>query len=126
MASLKPRSSSGKILLENITKELFLENISEAREAQGQGVDNFDFEKSRCKVLTKSDCISESSKGILYWMQREHRVQDNWSMIFAQQLAIKHTLPLYVCFLIKDAHNLYPTNRHFKFLIGGVLSSITE
>lgn len=120
MASLKPRSSSGKIILQQLTKEVFLKNIVEARKAQGDGVEHFDFNKSRCKILTKNDEISENSKGVLYWMTREHRVQDNWSMIFAQRLAIKQKVPLYVCFLSKDAHNLYPTNRHIKFLIEGI------
>lgn len=119
MASLKPRNSSGKIVLEQLTLELFLKNIVDARKAQCNGVDNFDFNKSRCKVLTKNDTIAGKPKGVLYWMTREHRVQDNWSMIFAQHLAIKQKLPLYVCFTIKDAHNLYPTNRHFSFLIEG-------
>lgn len=119
MASLKPRNSSGKILLENLTKENYLKNVVEARQAQGNGVENFNFNKSRCKVLTRSEIISESSSGILYWMLREHRVQDNWSMIFAQKLALKQKSPLYVCFLMNDIHNLYPTNRHFKFLIEG-------
>lgn len=121
MASLKPRNSSGKILLEKLTNSLFIENIVEARKAQRDGVENFDFNKSRVKILTENDGISENCKGILYWMTREHRVQDNWSMIFAQHLAIKHKLPLHVCFLIRDAHHLYPTNRHFSFLIEGMI-----
>lgn len=120
MASLKPRNSSGKIALEQLTKELFFKNIVEARKAQCDGVENFDFDQTRCKVLTKNDKILEKSKGILYWMTREHRVQDNWSLIFAQQLAVKQKLPLCVCFLIKDAVNLYPTKRHFQFLIEGL------
>lgn len=120
MASLKPRNTSGKIALEQLTKELFLKNIIEARKTQCDGVENFDFDKTRCKVLTKTDTILKHSKGILYWMTREHRVQDNWSLIFAQQLAIKQKLPLYVCFLLKDGVNLYPSNRHFSFLIEGL------
>lgn len=119
MASLKPRNSSGKILLEQITKEVFLRDILEARKAQGDGVEYFDFNKSRCKILSKTEKICSNCKGVVYWMIREHRVQDNWSLIYAQQLAIKQKVPLYICFLIKDAHHLYPTKRHFKFLIEG-------
>lgn len=118
MASLKPRNSNGKILLDQLTKELFSNNILDARKAQGETVD-FDFNKSRCKVLSQNEHFKDKSSGIMYWMYRDCRVQDNWAMIFAQRLAVKHKLPLFVCFSIKDAHNQYPTQRHFKFLVEG-------
>nr|XP_023024919.1 deoxyribodipyrimidine photo-lyase-like [Leptinotarsa decemlineata] len=119
MASLKPRSSSGKVVLEKLTKELFLKNIVESRESQG-GTDEFDFNKTRCRVLTDNETVKDKSNGILYWMYRDCRIQDNWAMVFAQRLAIKQKVPLFVCFTVKDAHQQYPTMRHFKFLIEGL------
>ncbi|CAG9864277.1 unnamed protein product [Phyllotreta striolata] len=119
MASLKPRHCNGKILLNQLTKELFLNNIVESREAQGEPID-FDFIKARCKILSKNDRIKENSKGILYWMYRDCRVQDNWAMIFAHRMATKQKLPLFVCYSIKNAQNQYPTERHFTFLIEGL------
>ncbi|XP_072387922.1 deoxyribodipyrimidine photo-lyase-like [Diabrotica undecimpunctata] len=120
MASLKPRNSSGKILLDQLTKEYFFKNIVSAREAQGESVENFDFNKDRCRVLSPNENIKDGSKGILYWMYRDCRVQDNWALIFAQRLAIKKKLPLYVCYSLKDAHQQYPTRRHFSFFIEGL------
>jgi deoxyribodipyrimidine photo-lyase len=45
---------------------------------------------------------------ILYWMNREMRVQDNWSLLYAQELANNHKQPLVV------VYNLVP-----NFLGGG-------
>ncbi|CAH2009816.1 unnamed protein product [Acanthoscelides obtectus] len=120
MASLKPRNADGKIILSQLTKELFLKNIVQARQAQGEHLEHYDFNKSRCKVLSKNETVKSNSSGILYWMMRDCRVQDNWAMIFAQRLALKHSLPLYVCYLYKDVHKLCPTLRHLTFLIEGL------
>ncbi|KAJ8932189.1 hypothetical protein NQ314_014852 [Rhamnusium bicolor] len=120
MASLKPRSSNGKILLDQLTKEQFLENIVESRKSQGESVENFSVNKLRCRLLSKNEEIKNKSNGILYWMSRDCRVQDNWALLFAQRLAVKQKLPLYICFICKDAHHLYPTKRHFKFLLEGL------
>jgi deoxyribodipyrimidine photo-lyase len=40
---------------------------------------------------------------ILYWMNREMRTEDNWSLLYAQQLSIKNKVPLIV------VYNLVPT-----------------
>ncbi|CAH1159645.1 unnamed protein product [Phaedon cochleariae] len=119
MASLKPRNSSGKIIVDKLTKELFLSNVRVSRESTGES-HSFDFNKNRCKTLSKNEHIKEHSKGILYWMYRECRIQDNWAIIFAQRLARKQKIPLFVCFTIKDAQEQYPTKRHFKFLLEGL------
>ena len=37
-------------------------------------------------------------KVVLYWMIRDKRVSDNWSLLVAQQIAIKNKVPLIVCF----------------------------
>nr|CAI5856235.1 unnamed protein product [Callosobruchus analis] len=119
MASLKPRNFESKIILSQLTKDLFLKNIDDARKAQGVHLEHYDFNKSRCKVLSKTETVKNNSSGILYWMMRDCRVQDNWAMIFAQRLAMKQNLPLYVCYLYKDAHKICPTVRHLTFLIEG-------
>ena len=41
---------------------------------------------------------SFSGNAVLYWMIRDKRVSDNWALIVAQQTAIKHRVPLIVCF----------------------------
>lgn len=41
-----------------------------------------------------------SSGPVLYWMQRDQRVQDNWALLFAQQKALEYKVPLVVCFTL--------------------------
>ena len=52
-------------------------------------------------------------------MQRDKRVQDNWALIHAQDLALKNKVPLYVCFTylgkFKDANI-----RQYQFLFDGL------
>lgn len=38
--------------------------------------------------------------GVAYWMSRDQRVQDNWSLIYAQKLALEHKVPLFVVFCL--------------------------
>tara|TARA_Y100000748_G_scaffold140249_1_gene117617 strand:- start:5721 stop:7061 length:1341 start_codon:yes stop_codon:yes gene_type:complete len=39
-----------------------------------------------------------SGNSVLYWMNRDKRVDDNWALIEAQDIAIKNGVPLIVCF----------------------------
>ena len=77
-------------------------------------------------------------KAVLYWMIRDKRVSDNWSLLVAQQIAIKNKVPLIVCFqfigkfpdsnirqngflfkgLIETRHTLQKLNIEFLFLQG--------
>ncbi|XP_053675220.1 deoxyribodipyrimidine photo-lyase [Anopheles nili] len=80
---------------------------------------DFDFKKKRVRILSDAKLIAENKSGVLYWMSRDVRVQDNWAFLFAQKLALKNELPLHVCF------NLVPkfldaTIRHFKFMLKGL------
>ena len=38
--------------------------------------------------------------GVVYWMDRDQRVQDNWALLYARQLAEKHGMPLSVCYCL--------------------------
>ncbi|XP_050295997.1 deoxyribodipyrimidine photo-lyase [Anthonomus grandis grandis] len=120
MASLKPRDAKGKISLENFTVENFLGAIENSRQSQGTSIENYDFNKSRCRILSANDQISEGSKGVLYWMTRDCRIHDNWGILFSQRLALKNKLPLLICFSLFEAHHYYPTRRHQDFLIKGL------
>jgi deoxyribodipyrimidine photo-lyase len=56
---------------------------------------------------------------VVYWMTREQRVADNWSLLQAQNLAVKHKRPLAVVFcLVPD----YPgaNIRHYRFMLKGL------
>lgn len=103
-------------------KESFINSIKIARESEGENVLSFSFNKMRCRILSPNDEVKSDGKGVLYWMSRDCRVQDNWAMLFAQRLALKNNMPLYVCFFFNDntcTKELYPTRRQVKFLIDG-------
>ena len=40
--------------------------------------------------------IASGGGGVTYWMGRDARVQDNWALLHAAELAAKHGLPLSV------------------------------
>lgn len=56
---------------------------------------------------------------VVYWMQRDQRVQDNWALTYAAQVARERQVPLVVVF------NLVPvfgktTLRHYDFMFDGL------
>ncbi len=56
---------------------------------------------------------------VVYWMQRDQRVQDNWALLYAAEEARKYQVPLLVVF------NLVPrfgdtTLRHYDFMFRGL------
>ena len=62
----------------------------------------------------------ERGKGpILYWMSRDQRAKDNWSLLFAQGLAFEQKVPLGVVFcLVPDF--LQATVRQYDFMLRGL------
>jgi deoxyribodipyrimidine photo-lyase len=64
------------------------------------------FNPLRARQLVKTEY---QSGPILYWMNRDMRMNDNWALIFAQQWALKENVPLIVLY------NLVP-----NFLEGGL------
>merc|ERR1739848_630109 len=78
------------------------------------------FNMKRVKVLRENeDYLCTRCKGVVYWMARDQRVRDNWAMIYAQQLATKHSLPLYVVYSLSPDLS-FPTRRRCEFLIEGL------
>jgi len=67
------------------------------------------------------ELIASGFKGncVLYWMVRDKRVNDNWALLKAQNIALNHRAPLIVCFhyygTYKDANI-----RQYKFLLDGL------
>ncbi len=56
---------------------------------------------------------------VLYWMNRDKRVDDNWALIAAQTLALKKHVPLIVCF--QYVGNFLEANiRQYGFLFKGL------
>ena len=46
-------------------------------------------------------------------------LKDNWGLLYAQRLAIKNQLPLYICFCLVPTF-LGATMRHYSFMIEGL------
>ncbi len=46
-------------------------------------------------------CEACQTKGpVVYWMSRDQRTEDNWTLLFAQQLAVETKSPLLVVFCL--------------------------
>lgn len=56
---------------------------------------------------------------VVYWMQRDQRVNDNWALLYALQLAREANVPLYVIFCFTASFNNAPL-RHYAFMLKGL------
>ena len=56
---------------------------------------------------------------VVYWMSREQRVDDNWALLFAQELAMKRKVPLGVVFCLVPTF-LSATIRQYGFMLKGL------
>lgn len=97
----------------------FAEEFTSDRVKAGKSVLDFDYKKKRVRILSKSSNVKENSNGIVYWMSRDGRVQDNWAFLFAQKLALKNQCSLHVCFCLVPRF-LDATIRHYKFMLSGL------
>ncbi|KAB7504236.1 hypothetical protein Anas_09127 [Armadillidium nasatum] len=115
-------SKKQKVTLEESSKKIklmddtFIEKLESERNEVARSVTDFNFNKSRVRMLSKQLYIPENCDGIVYWMSREQRVQDNWVLLFAQRLALKHEMPLHIVFCLMPEF-LDATFRHYDFLL---------
>ncbi len=72
------------------------------------------------KRARKLNNISFTSGNILYWMQRDQRVDHNWALIYAYHLAKKYNKRLFVLFNIVDNFINAPL-RHYDFMVKGLV-----
>lgn len=56
---------------------------------------------------------------VVYWMSRDQRVNDNWALIYAQECALKHKVPLAIVFCLVP-NFLGATIRQDGFMIKGL------
>ncbi len=70
----------------------------------------------RCRLL--QDGTSKNGP-ILYWMQRDQRVNDNWALIYAYNEAFKKDLPLIVVFHLVPSFQ-GATFRQYHFMLQGL------
>jgi len=59
---------------------------------------------------------------VIYWMSRDQRAEDNWALLFAQEMALDAGAPLGVVFAL---HPAFPgaTRRSFGFLLRGLAAT---
>ena len=61
--------------------------------------------KSRVRTLAgDAGTVLRECKGVLYWMWRDRRVQDNWALLYSQKMALELNVPLHVCTLSNNNH----------------------
>ncbi|KAM9844657.1 CPD photolyase [Aulostomus maculatus] len=76
--------------------------------------------KKRIRFISDTQKVKQGTEGVLYWMLRDHRVQDNWALIHAQRLAVKENLPLHVCVCLVVPKSELSTLRHYSFMLNGL------
>ena len=54
----------------------------------------------RVRTLSAVKQLKPSPGGVVYWMSRDQRVQDNWALLHARDLALQHGVPLSVVFCL--------------------------
>jgi len=59
---------------------------------------------------------------VIYWMSRDQRVEDNWSLLYAQQIALEKQSPLIVVFCLVNRF-LNAGLRQFDFMLNGLKES---
>ena len=74
---------------------------------------------SRVRTLKDGSVSTSNVGGVIYWMSRDQRVQDNWALLYARELASEKKLPLTVVFCLVPTF-LEATIRHYGFMLKGL------
>lgn len=104
---------------ETVTGSDLIKQFEKDRAETAESILKFKFAKQRVRILNDQSEVKAKSKGVLYWMFRDQRVQDNWAFLFAQKLALKNEIPLHVCYCLLPKF-LDANTRHYKFLVKGL------
>ena len=70
----------------------------------------------RTRVLGEGKCTGGA---VLYWMSRDQRAEDNWALLFADEVSRSHGAPLVVAFCLVDDF-LGATLRAYDFMLKGL------
>ena len=82
----------------------------------------FSYDTKRRIKSIKNVKVDEAKKTVLYWMERDQRVSDNWALIAASEFAAKYNMSLKVVFFLTK--NLLGNElRRFHFLINGLVET---
>ncbi|WP_448376868.1 deoxyribodipyrimidine photo-lyase [Fervidobacterium sp.] len=77
---------------------------------------------SRRVRILKSCEVSNRNGPVVYWMQRDQRVHDNWALLFAQYLSLVNKTSLIVVFNIVPSF-LGATLRQYDFMLRGLFET---
>lgn len=97
--------------------------FAESRKTACENIEKFKFNKKRARLLTGNEgYLHREAKGVVYYMHRDQRLQDNWAALYAQKLALTDNLPLYIVAGISVKHPKDPeaTRRMIDFSLGGL------
>ncbi|MGM0651906.1 MAG: deoxyribodipyrimidine photo-lyase [Bacillota bacterium] len=72
--------------------------------------------KKRIRTLNNE---SNGSGPVIYWMSRDQRVNDNWSLIIAREIALENKVPFIVVFCLVPSF-LEATERQYGFMLKGL------
>lgn len=78
--------------------------------------------QQRMRIL-KNTTFTENGP-IVYWMSRDQRAQDNWALLYAQELAIERRQQLLVVFCLVPTF-LDATIRQYGFMLRGLRETFT-
>jgi deoxyribodipyrimidine photo-lyase len=72
--------------------------------------------QKRVKTLVKA---REKDGPVIYWMSRDQRVNDNWALLYAEELAKKRNLPTAVVFCLAPEF-LGAASQQYSFMLAGL------
>ena len=55
--------------------------------------------------IRKLNDVVYTGGAVMYWMQRDQRVHDNWALLYAQEKALMYKVPMYVVFNFVPVYN---------------------
>lgn len=94
--------------------------LEEDRSKCATSINHFNFNTNRVRTIRGNPGqISRECKGVLYWMWRDKRVQDNWALLYSQKMALELNVPLQVVVCVPPSLSEL-TLRHYYFLLEGL------
>ena len=74
------------------------------------------------RIFPLNDTVSRTTSPVIYWMSRDQRVEDNWALLFAQEIALERREGLAVLFVLTDTF-LGATLRQYRFMLAGLMET---
>jgi hypothetical protein len=97
-----------------------MKKMSDFRSNAAASVADFAFNEKRVRSMSACEAPQkQGGRGVVYWMSRDQRVQDNWALLYSQKLALEMKVPLHVYFALVPRF-LDATLRQFAFLLKGL------